>query len=200
MNKLTYDILADEYDKRAESLSSVTDEAMTYFAKYLRPNAKVLDVGCGVGLAMNILDSKGFNVSGIDISEAMVRYAKSRNPNLITIEDDFLEYNFSEQYDGVLTFAFLHLFPKEVALKAMEKIKSILKPGGVAFISSTRSLKSFEGWMLKKDYDSQQKRYRKFWTELELEDAFSQIGFRKIDLKIHRDPYEKEWMDFIAQI
>lgn len=43
--------------------------------------SKVLDVGCGTGHHVAELASKGINVEGIDISEAMIKKAKENFPN-----------------------------------------------------------------------------------------------------------------------
>ncbi len=199
LNKNTYDVLADEYENRVESLMPVTNNAMTYFASYLKPSGKVLDIGCGVGIAIKVLGQKGFRVSGIEISSNMAQYAKRRNPDSNIIIGDFLETNFNEKFDGVLAFAFIHLFPKKEVIQIFEKIKLILNPGGIALLSSTESQESKEGWYVKDDFNKKKKRFRKFWTEEELKESLIGAGFKKIALQKFIDPYGKAWMDFVVQ-
>lgn len=199
INKNTYDILADEYEGRVESLLPVTEDAMAYFASYLKPTGKVLDIGCAVGIAMSVLDKKGFRVSGIEISPSMAEYAKKRNPKADIIVGDFLKTDIKEKFDGVLAFAFIHLFPKKEVIKILEKIKTILEPGGIALLSSTESNESKEGWYVKDDFNKKEKRFRKFWTEKELEKSLSEAGFEKVALQKYTDPYGKVWMDFIVR-
>lgn len=199
LNKNTYDILADEYEGRVDSLMPVTNDAMAYFASYLKPSGKVLDIGCAVGIAMSVLRQKGFKVSGIEISPSMAKYAEKRNPNSNVIVGDFLKTDFDETFDGVLAFAFIHLFPKKEAIKIFEKIKSILNPGGIALLSSTESSESKEGWYTKEDFSKKEKRFRKFWTQKELEESFMGAGFKKVALKKFTDPYNKTWMDFVVR-
>lgn len=43
---------------------------------------KILDAGCGPGILTEILDNKGADVFGIDLSEPMIRIARERYPHL----------------------------------------------------------------------------------------------------------------------
>ena len=200
INKNAYDILADEYENRVKVLLPVTTDSVTYFAPYIKPGGSVLDIGCAVGLTMSVLKQKGFNVTGIEISPQMAAYAKKRNPTSEIIVGDFLMTNFDEKFDGVLAFAFIHLFPKKDFHDIFLKIKSILKPGGVALLSSTESRESREGWYQKEDFNKKEKRFRKFWTEKELEESLADAGFQKLALVKFPDPYGKVWMDFVVKI
>lgn len=199
LNKTTYDNLADEYESRVESLMPVTNAAMDYLTSYLKPNGEVLDVGCAVGIAMSVLSKKGFKVSGIEISSQMAEYAKRRNPDADIIVGDFLKTDFKKKFDGIVAFAFIHLFPKSEVIKILEKIGSTLKPGGVALLSSSESNESKEGWYAKDDFSKKEKRFRKFWTEKELAETIAQAGFTILELKKFPDPYGKVWMDFIVR-
>ena len=44
--------------------------------------ARVLDVGCGTGLYSALLDERGYDVTGIDISETGIRKAKEYYPHI----------------------------------------------------------------------------------------------------------------------
>ena len=60
----TYDLLAEEYEARVPALRPVFEEAISYFAPHLKKGERVLDVGCGAGLAVQILDVRvRFNIS-----------------------------------------------------------------------------------------------------------------------------------------
>ncbi len=199
LHKDVYDRLADEYEGRVGALMAVTQEAMDYFSSHIKPAGTVLDVGCGVGAAMNVLAQKGFIVSGIDISPKMLRFAKARNPGAKVIVGDFLETEFNNKFDAILTFAFVHLFPKAEVKQIFEKIRSILNPNGVALISSTESLESKEGVFSKDDFGEKHKRFRKYWTEQELRDSLNLAGFKELALKKYVDHFGKIWMDFVVQ-
>ncbi len=199
VNRATYDNLANEYEQRTKTLKNVTEYALPLFIKHLSTGKVILETGCAVGLAIKIMEEKGLIVTGIDISPKMVKYAKGRNPKSNIILGDFLTYKFSKKYNGIFSFAFIHLFPKIVALKVLQKMHQLLKSGGVLYIGTSRSDKSCEGWEEKKDYKDKEKRFRKHWTEKELENALIKTGFKKLDLYIIEDPFKKVWMDFIVQ-
>lgn len=199
IHKKTYDALSEEYEARAEILRPVTEDSMSYFSTYLKLGGKMLDIGCAVGIAMSVLSKKGFRASGIEISPKMANYARRRNPGREILVGDFLTTKFKNKFDGVLAFAFIHLFPKENVSEIFLKISSILAPGGVALISSTESQESKEGWYVKEGFNKKEKRFRKFWTEQELGESIKKAGFRVLDLRKFKDPFGKIWMDFIAQ-
>ncbi|MCJ7805431.1 class I SAM-dependent methyltransferase [Patescibacteria group bacterium] len=199
VNRATYDNLANEYEQRNKTLKNVTEYALSLFIKHLSSGKEILETGCAVGLAINIMERKGLNVTGIDISPKMVKYAKKRNPKSDIVLGDFLTYKFGKKYDGIFSFAFIHLFPKNIALKILKKMYELLKSGGVLYLGTSRSKQSYESWEVKKDYQNKKRRFRKHWTQKELENALIETGFKKLDLYIIEDPFKKVWMDFVVQ-
>lgn len=199
INKKTYDLLATEYEERTKVLEPITKKVINYFEKYITTGKEVMEIGCAVGLALSILRKKGFSVTGIDISPAMVKLAKLRNPKSKIILGDFLQYKFRKKFDGVFSFAFIHLFPKKDAIRIFEKIFKLLKNGGVLYIGTSKSNKSYESWEIKKDYRSKQKRFRRHWTQSEMRKVLTDVGFKILHVYILTDPYKKVWMDFVAQ-
>src|SRR3972149_1130296 len=185
----TYDALAEEYENRTKALALGTKKNTDWMSKYVRKNGKILDLGCGVGLATSFFIKKGFKLTCIDISPKMLFYAKRRDPSAIFIQRDFLTTNFSSQFDGIFAFSFIHLFPKTVLNKVLKKIHKSLKQGGVAFIESTKSKKSSEGWEIKKDYSDKHRRYRRHWTKTELIQTLTQSHFKILGSKEVTDPF-----------
>lgn len=199
-NVKTYDLLASEYENRVETLRPITIEAVSLFMKYLGTGKKILEPGCAVGLALSIMTEMGNTVTGIDVSPEMVGYARKRNPRSNIILGDFLTYEFKgSRYDGIFSFAFIHLFPKSYAPRVLKRMFDLLEPGGIVYTGTSRSDKSLESWEIKKDYKNKQKRFRKHWTEDELRQAFAEAGFDVLNVYILTDPYGKVWMDFVAK-
>jgi len=50
------------------------------FCSLLKKGDKVLDVGCGSGLKSKYLYSKGFDVTGIDLSDKLIDIARRESP------------------------------------------------------------------------------------------------------------------------
>jgi SAM-dependent methyltransferase len=112
----------------------ITKEAMD--AWKLPKGAKVLDIGCGTGETLEFLEKEyGFQCSGIDLSMAMVKAGKARNPSLdIKYGDgEFLDGFSSFTFDGVLMECALSLIglPGE----ALHEAFCVLKKGGRLFVS-----------------------------------------------------------------
>jgi 2-polyprenyl-3-methyl-5-hydroxy-6-metoxy-1,4-benzoquinol methylase len=99
----------------------------------LKP-CKVIDVGCGEGFYSIYLASKGFEVTGIDISEKAIRYAKENaqkhgvNVKFMVLDGmDLLKLK--EQFDFVFEWALMHLIMLPQRRKYVEDISRILKKG-----------------------------------------------------------------------
>jgi ubiquinone/menaquinone biosynthesis C-methylase UbiE len=197
-----YDKLADEYERNIPNYYQPTKKAVEILSSNLSEGKSVLDVGCGTGLATELLINKGFLVTSIDISSKMIEHTKKRNPKAKTIVGDFSNYNFSEKFDSIVALAFIHLFPKNMAEKVISKMYKLIKPGGFLYIGTTKSSKSTEGWELKHDSffpDSLEKRFRKHWTQEELKTALTNAGFEFKKVYLIDDPRQKVWMDFLMR-
>jgi len=199
VHKQTYDTLADEYESRVESLLPMTAEAVEICEKYLQPGNSVLDIGCAVGIAVKCFNDKGFVCTGVELSHEMIMYAKTRNPMSNIIEADFLQHEFKETFNSVYMSAFIHLFPKDKIQEVFKKIKKILKPDGLIFLSTTKAEVSKEGFEKKHDYNKRMIRFRKHRTEQELQETIESHGFEIINKRIFADPYNKTWMGFVAR-
>ncbi len=199
IHKQAYDTLADEYESRVGSLIPMTVEAIEICATYLQPGNSVLDIGCAVGIAVKCFNDKGFLCTGVELSHEMTTYAKTRNPMSDIIEADFLQHEFQETFDSVYMSAFIHLFPKDKIQEVFKKVKKILKPNGLIFLSTTKAEVSREGLETKHDYNKRMIRFRKHRTEQELQETLENHGFEIINKRIFADPYNKTWMGFVAR-
>ena len=89
---------------------------------------RLLDIGCGYGHFIQIMQNKGWVASGIEPSERTSEYALSKGLDVrrMVIEDASFPEN---SFDAITAFYVLeHLFDP---LAALNKIKAMLKPGGV---------------------------------------------------------------------
>ncbi len=110
---------------------------------------RVLDIGCGLGHHSIWLAQQGFTVTGIDIAEKAIAYAKNRaRLAKVTVEFialDALKINtlLDEQFDLVFEWGILHFIP---FVKRKSYIKSIahLLPKGGKYISLSFNEKSPE--------------------------------------------------------
>ena len=96
------------------------------------PSGIGVDVGCGLGLAVQELTEQGYQVTGIDLSQTMVDEASRRYPNLDFRVGSVLDLPFD---DGTLDFyrgerIYVQL-PKQQVDAALAEAYRVLKPGGM---------------------------------------------------------------------
>ena len=66
-------------------------------------NASILDIGCGTGEHLNLLNSRGYHCTGIDRSAEMLAQARVRFPGVIDfIDADMREFDFYNEFDLVM--------------------------------------------------------------------------------------------------
>ena len=86
-SRFNFDVVADKYDKWYETTEGAMYDRLEKKAisRYLRQNAqgrKLLEVGCGTGHWSQFFSDCGSEVTGVDISERMIKIAQSKNiPN-----------------------------------------------------------------------------------------------------------------------
>ena len=154
--------------------------------------SKVLDVGCGVGYNLRILEELSVDVSGVDQSAQMLRYAKKRCPDAELYPANFIEFEHEKRYDGIVMEAFIHLFPEKFIEGVFSKVKAIMKPDGVATLTTTRSDRSYEG-IFAKEEDQIGRRFRRFWKPKDLVRATEKAGFHILNEQYYRN-FGKEWI------
>ncbi len=98
-------------------------------------SCKVLDIGCGEGFYAIYLASKGFDVTGIDISENAIRLAKSnaikQGVKIRFISMDVVDLDkIVDKFDFIFEWAILHHIKFEQRKKYVENIKYILNKKG----------------------------------------------------------------------
>lgn len=107
----------------------------------IKRNEKVLDLGCGDGLNINILYKSGIkNISGVDIAPELIKSAKKLTPEAKFYFSSAEKLPFkNETFDVVMVDSVFHHFMKYD--KALKEIKRVLKKTGrLCFIEPHRSL------------------------------------------------------------
>jgi len=124
-----------------------------YYLKFLKDFdvKSVLDVGCGNGRMLELLESKGYNARGIDLSAKMIEIAKKRG---VSAEHKNIS-EVREKYDAIVAVADVLNYMDIKSLKRfLGYIKNALNEGGV-FICDTNTLHGFcdvaDGTMVKED-------------------------------------------------
>ncbi|MBZ5596910.1 MAG: methyltransferase domain-containing protein [Acidobacteriia bacterium] len=127
--------------KRAEAYAKL-EFAGTYYLAYRDLPAvfaehvkgkEAIDFGCGTGRSTRFLRDHGFQVTGVDISEDMIRKARQVSPDgdYRLIEDgDFRQFQ-RGTYDLVLAaFTFDNIATIEKKVRLFQQLRSLLNPEG----------------------------------------------------------------------
>lgn len=97
--------------------------------------AEVLDLGCGTGLELEeyLRVNPGAHITGIDLSEAMLRTLAGKFPDkhLNLVKGSYFEVPFEKgKFNAAVSVESLHHFTREQKLSLYRKLLSALKPGG----------------------------------------------------------------------
>ena len=96
---------------------------------------KVLDVACGEGFYSIYLASKGFDVTGIDISENAIKYSKENAEKAgVNIKFKAMDVmnlpELNEKFDFIFEWAIMHHIMPEQRQKYVQGASEILTKGG----------------------------------------------------------------------
>ncbi len=124
------------YEKRAVWTETEPPKELVEIVETKKINpCKALDIGCGEGFYSIYLAKKGFDVTGIDLSENAVRSAK-QNAKKENVKIKFIAMDTSElsklnkKFDFILEWALLHHIVPKKRKKYAKDVEKILNKGG----------------------------------------------------------------------
>ena len=143
-NRKAYDRIATSYagPEPGEDDPDWRRRCRTLFAGLLR-GKDVLEVGCGPGVDADALSKLGLNVTATDFCEEFVSITKTRYPRLHVHRMDMTDPTdlVNGSFDGIYGHScFLHI-ARDLAPQTLTNLNSLLKVGGVLFLSLIESSK-----------------------------------------------------------
>ncbi len=97
------------------------------------PGARLLDAGCGAGMALQLASDLGAEVSGFDASAALLEIARERLPEAALAQGDLEDLPFADNaFDVVTGFNSFQYAADPVA--ALRQAARVTKPGGKIFV------------------------------------------------------------------
>jgi SAM-dependent methyltransferase len=128
-----YDPFAAIYNRYwgAEYHSQVFPVLDRLFFSRLPKGASILDVCCGTGKLTALVKSRGFSVSGIDASAAMLAYARQNAPGVEFTLADVRSFSIPGKFDGAYSIfeSLNHLPDGESLHSAFLRVREHLTPG-----------------------------------------------------------------------
>lgn len=151
-NKKAYNRICEqwyEFRKQCDINTCIVE-----FVKKLKPNSKILDIGCGTGYPIaSYCEQQGFMVTGIDVSENMIQKAKELHLEHATfLVKDILEFTSIEKYDAIIAFDSLWHIPYNRQKDIYPIVSSLLNVGGYFLFTHGKSDGSIIGTMFKETF------------------------------------------------
>jgi len=144
--RFNFDKVADSYDGWYDSASGAMYDHLEKKAvsRYLRQNVqgmKLLEVGCGTGHWSQFFSDCGFEVTGVDISEPMIKVAQNKNiaNTSFQIADGHslpFKDNSFDVTAAITTLEFIH----DAELVLREMVRCTRKPSGRLLIGVLNAL------------------------------------------------------------
>ena len=119
------------------SLDNIHEVEKKIIEKYFF--GKILDLGCGCGRTTKYLFEKGYDVTGVELAENMVKEAKRKFPEIKFEVGDACNLKFPDESFDIVFFSAQgldYIFPEGKRVKALEEISRVLKRRGYFIYSS----------------------------------------------------------------
>ncbi len=171
-------------------------------------NAKILDIGCGGGLFLSLLQQKGAQVTGIELSDSRAHYAKTRHGLQIDkhpIESGYWQNGYAQYFDAVTSWDVIEHV--NYPFQTLQSAANVLKAGGFLFID-TPCRDSFYHQVgaltyrlsggrfptfLNAMYSSHLFGHKQIFSTREMKDLFTSVGLKIVELQTFHElsfPYD----------
>jgi len=195
-----YNQNAQKYAESVEAYASLDE--IDEFVALLPSRAQVLDAGCGSGRDTGLLQARGVQAIGLDLSSGLIRVAKERHPGIKFIEGSFLDLDFENTtFDGIWAHAsLLHLSTLADVKQALSEFNRVLKLGGVMYVL-VKAQTGVEKTAIVSDAFSSHDRFFQYFTKEEISSLLSEAGFENIKIEQYRETdknpkgrFEVQWI------
>lgn len=143
MDYMNFGKLRKAYDSARHAYPQ---EVMDFIFSLVDKSAKILDVGCGTGIATRQLADKIAKISGCDIDVKMIETAQAHEDKIQYYVAPTKKMPFEkEEFDAITSFGAFHWFCGD---DSVSEIKRVLKSGGFFIIVNKNEAGNF-----RKDYE-----------------------------------------------
>lgn len=152
-----------------------------------KPGSKILEIGANMGQYTTLFAERGFQMTGIDLSDKAVEMGKKnalalnlKNIDYFQADAEELSLFSDETFDGVVSFSTLRYVPN--LKKALKEIYRVTKRNGVVVLDFPNK---YCPWftLLKNKFGVENHIYDHFFSAKELTSLFKETGFCDIVTK-----------------
>lgn len=193
---LTYNKIASKYND--SHFVHFWVEEFDRYKKYIK-GKNVLDIGCGAGRDAVVFLENGFDYTGVDASEGMIKIARERAAGGNFKQMDFYHLEFPDNtFDGFWAAAsFLHV-PKADVHMLIEEAKRVIKSEGVGFIAIKKKTNIDEG-LIQEDKYGGIARYFSFYDVNEFREILVNCGLDVLEVAEHVEAGGTQWLCYFVR-
>ena len=171
-------------------------------------NARILDIGCGGGLFLSLLQQKGAQVTGIELSDSRAQYAQTRHGLLIDkhpIESAYWQDGYAQHFDAVTLWDVIEHV--NYPFQTFQSAANVLKPGGLLVVDTPCRDSFYHQFgaftyrvsggkfptFLNAMYSSHLFGHKQIFSTTEMKDLFTSVGLKVVELKTFHElsfPYD----------
>lgn len=131
-----YDLIADQWSQERHASKFREQPYVDRFLDLAKPGAHILDLGCGSGrpIGRYLLD-RGYRLTGVDASLAMLDLARINCPEAELIVGDMTSIVLSDRYDGLIAWDSIFHIPKTQHRALFDNLHRWVRPGGPVLLS-----------------------------------------------------------------
>jgi len=142
-----YDPIADRFSKARTSFRE--RGYVDRFVDLAAPGAHILDLGCGTGVPIaRYLIDRGFRVTGVDSSHAMLALARANCPEAELVLGDMTELSLDGFFGGIVAWDSVFHIPRVRHERLFGEMSRLLRPGAPLLLSVGGSESDFKAPML----------------------------------------------------
>lgn len=145
----TWNQIADLYQSKFMNMDFYNESYDAFCDALKKPNAKVLELGCGPGNVSKYLLTKRPDISllGIDIAPNMIKLAKQNNPTAhFEVLDVMRIGELKELYDGIIGGFCLPYVSTDESKILIETCFKLLTENGICYLSFVEGKESESGY------------------------------------------------------
>lgn len=192
----TWNKLAGLYAEKFMDLTIYNESYDVFIEEIKKPNASILDIGCGPGNVSRYLYRKNpkWDFHGIDAAPNMLTLYKDNIPSsTITLMDIRNIVELTGNYDGIVCGFCVPYLNEEETERLVHTAAKLLRPEGVFYLSFVEGEPVKSGLVTASTGDQT---YFYYHQEDELIATLKKAGFEKatvLRVEYIRSPEEKEW-------
>ena len=131
------------YQHQRHALGDPTQEFVTFFDRYDKQTADVLDIGCGQGRDALFIACRGHHVVGVDMAATgiaqLLEAAQADDLNIEGVVADLRNFEPGGTYDVVVIDRTLHMLEADTRLGVLERVCHSVREDGFVLIADEKS-------------------------------------------------------------